>query len=258
MSINSTDAISEALFDAEEALVDEPTRHTGLTDRSHWAVRDRSPAAVDHIELSELESELEFLSGTILLLRGEAESSLHARLERAFASQDGERALDLYEQLKPDMETSSVVEPRRVDAELIYDGTRLVEGLSSNAGGTFAAGFATFNGGNLDETKFEVREFTHPEVDSNYEYRVVIIPPKQNRAEEQAEEAAPEDTTDPVFHVSPNPTAACVYIAAGALAAAAVLGGSQADDPAVGSVDTTPSAEVGSSVDELIDARARL
>jgi hypothetical protein len=257
MSSNRPDTMSEALFDAEEALAKEPTNRAGPTDRGNWSVRGRSPAAVEHLELSEAESDLEFLSGTILLLRGEADSSLLAQLQRAVASQAGERALKLYEQLKPDMETSSGVEASQADTELIYDGTRVVEGLATNSDGTFAAGIATFNGGDLDETKFEIREFTHPEVENDYEYRVVIVPPEQNRAEEQAAQAAPEGMTEPAFQAGPNPTAACVWVAAGALAAAAIVGGGQASEP-VGSVETNPSAEVGSSVDELIDARGQL
>ena len=229
-------------------------------DLSEWDVERRNPETVE-VNDGEWDTDTpEFLSGTISLIRAEPGDALLKQYEAAILKRDSELALELHERLQSRAEPRLGSEEPASVADLTYEGETVIERLGETTNGSLAVGFASFNGGSLDPDLFEVKEYVDTDEDIEYEYRVFVIPPAQNSAEQDASVSVPDEQSRPALNISPKPAAATIWLAAGVVAGAALVGSGDAREPELPSEERvqSPTLETGESVDQLIKTREQL
>ncbi|WP_339102554.1 hypothetical protein [Haloterrigena salinisoli] len=271
MKVQTPDITARLVDEARTALELVTDRHTSQFDaateqstrrnQANRRQRQRTPRVI------ELESDAVAgtpLEGTITALGAETGSDLLAEFERAVVSGDTELALDvrnrLAAEIDPDTSTGTAAP---VIADIVYhDRTVATTAAGSDR---FGAAMAPYDGGSLDHSAFEVREYIAEDGDDEapdfeWDYCVVVAPPPTDQVERDATHAAPEDTDTAAVLAGPaGASAAALAFAAGVLIGAAAAGTGSAD-PALSQFDdrTLGDADAGASVEELLDARDTL
>jgi hypothetical protein len=143
-------------------------------------------------------------------------------------------------------------------ASLSYGDTEIIDRIEPTEADAVAVGVAPFMGGDIDTSEFEVQEYQTPESSTEHEYRVLVIPPEQTKAERDAETSVDSDDQGSAIETGePGAHVPGFAFAAGVVAVAAVAGsGSASHTPPKLDADTT--ADTGPAVDELISKRQEI